>query len=62
MKRATPDSNILVSAIVFGGKPGELLDMANRGEIDLVVSPESPVEGLFYWSFSAFSPHNFDNS
>ena len=23
MKRATPDSNILVSAIVFGGKPGD---------------------------------------
>jgi len=62
VKRATPDSNILVSAIVFGGKPGELLDMANRGEIDLVVSPEIAGGRPFYWSFSAFSPHNFDNS
>ena len=44
MKRATPDSNILVSAIVFGGKPGELLDMALRGEIKLVVSPEIAAE------------------
>lgn len=40
MTRATPDSNILVSAIVFGGKAGELLERALSGEFELVISPE----------------------
>jgi putative PIN family toxin of toxin-antitoxin system len=40
VKRATPDSNILVSAIVFGGKPGQLLEMAINGEVTLVISPD----------------------
>jgi putative PIN family toxin of toxin-antitoxin system len=44
--RITPDSNILISAIVFGGKAGELLELSLRGEIELVISPEISVETI----------------
>lgn len=36
--RITPDSNILVSALVFGGKPLLLIEMALRGEVLLFIS------------------------
>jgi len=32
------DTNVLISAIVFGGKPRLILEMAIRGEIELVLS------------------------
>ncbi len=38
MNRIVADSNIYVSAIVFGGKPMMLLEMAEEGEIELFVS------------------------
>lgn len=38
MHRAVPDSNILISALVFGGKPLAILEMAMIGELSLVVS------------------------
>lgn len=38
MKRVVADSNVYVSAIVFGGKPMMLLDLAEEGEIELFVS------------------------
>jgi putative PIN family toxin of toxin-antitoxin system len=36
--RATLDSNVYVSAFVFGGKPGRVIEMATEGTIDVVVS------------------------
>lgn len=38
MKRVVADTNILVSALQFGGKPKQLLDLAVDGLIDLVTS------------------------
>lgn len=38
MNRVVADSNVYVSAIVFGGKPMTLLEMAEDGEIELFVS------------------------
>jgi putative PIN family toxin of toxin-antitoxin system len=36
--RAVLDTNILISAILFGGKPRQILDKAIRGEIRLCLS------------------------
>ena len=40
MNRVVVDSNVYVSAIVFGGKPMMLLDMAEEGEIELFTSEQ----------------------
>lgn len=39
MRRVVLDSNVLISALHFGGKPEELLLLANQGGIELFVSP-----------------------
>lgn len=33
------DTNIIVSAIVFGGKPRDIIDLIQEGEIEAYVSP-----------------------
>lgn len=33
------DANILISALIFGGKPEEILFMASVGDIELILSP-----------------------
>lgn len=38
MKRVVADTNVLVSALQFGGKPKQLLDLAADGQIDPAVS------------------------
>ena len=38
MTRVTLDSNIYLSALVFGGKPMRLLEMAVEGEIAVAIS------------------------
>ena len=38
MKRLVADTNVLVSAIQFGGKPKQLLDLAADGQVDLAIS------------------------
>jgi putative PIN family toxin of toxin-antitoxin system len=38
VKRVVADTNVLVSAIQFGGKPKQLLDLAADGLIDLPIS------------------------
>ena len=40
MNRVTPDSNVIISALIWGGKPLQLLELALTGEIELAVSPE----------------------
>ena len=40
MKRVVADTNVLVSALQFGGKPKQLLDLAVDGQVDLAVSTE----------------------
>jgi len=37
-RRITPDSNILISALVFGGNPLLLMEMAVSGEVLLFIS------------------------
>ena len=38
MRSVTLDSNVYISALQFGGKPMQLLDMAINGEIEIAVS------------------------
>ena len=38
--RITPDSNILISALIFGGNPLRLMEMALSSEISLFISNE----------------------
>jgi uncharacterized protein len=38
VKRVVADTNILVSAVQFGGKPKQLLDLALDGQVDLAIS------------------------
>jgi putative PIN family toxin of toxin-antitoxin system len=40
VKRVVADTNVLVSALQFGGKPKQLLDLAVDGQVDLAVSAE----------------------
>jgi len=37
--RVVPDTNVLVSAIVFGGPPGRLVELAGEGHLQLILSP-----------------------
>ncbi len=37
--RVVLDTNVLVSAIVFGGPPGRLVELAAEGHLQLVLSP-----------------------
>lgn len=37
--RVVLDTNIIVSALYRGGKPGTILTLTHRGEIQLVISP-----------------------
>ncbi|MCR4375307.1 MAG: putative toxin-antitoxin system toxin component, PIN family [Acidobacteria bacterium] len=46
MKRVVVDTNILVSAIQFGGKPKQLLDLAADGQVDLALSEAIIAETL----------------
>jgi uncharacterized protein len=56
VKRVTVDSNIYLSALVFGGKPKRILEMAIEGEIEVAVSDPIIEEvqrhllGKFGWS------------
>ena len=38
MKRVVADTNLLVSALQFGGKPRQRLDLATDGQVDLAIS------------------------
>ena len=46
MKRVVADTNVLVSALQFGGKPRQLLDLATDGQVDLVISEAIIAETL----------------
>ena len=46
MTRVTADSNIYVSALIFGGKPLALLDLAQDGHIELAISDDILAETL----------------
>lgn len=46
MKRVVPDSNVLVSALQFGGKPMAILTLAEDGQIDLAISEAILTETL----------------
>lgn len=40
MIRVCLDTNIFISALLFGGKPAEILELAAKEEIILVISPK----------------------
>jgi putative PIN family toxin of toxin-antitoxin system len=42
--RVVFDTNVLLSAFIFGGNPEKLFDLARFGEIRLIVSPEILME------------------
>lgn len=42
--RVVLDTNVIVSALVFGGTPQVILDLVSEGEIELVISPSLFVE------------------
>ncbi|HLG58629.1 MAG TPA: putative toxin-antitoxin system toxin component, PIN family [Vicinamibacterales bacterium] len=46
MKRVVADTNVLVSALQFGGKPRQLLDLATDGQVDLAISEAIIAETL----------------
>ena len=46
MNRVVADSNIWVSALIWGGKPLQLLELALQGEIELAISPDILNESL----------------
>ena len=46
MKRVVADTNVLVSALQFGGKPKQLLDLATDGQVDLAISEAIITETL----------------
>jgi putative PIN family toxin of toxin-antitoxin system len=46
VKRVVADTNILVSAVQFGGKPKQLLDLARDGQVDLAISEAIIAETL----------------
>ena len=46
MHRVTADSNIYISALLFGGKPLTLLEMAQEGQIELAVSDDLLTEAF----------------
>ena len=46
MLRITPDTNIYISAFMFGGKPLRLLEMALEGEVRLAISDAILEEAL----------------
>ena len=37
--RIVLDTNVLVSALLFGGIPQEIIDLVSEGEVQLVISP-----------------------
>ena len=46
MTRVTADSNLYVSALIFGGKPLALLDLARDAHIELAISDDILAETL----------------
>jgi uncharacterized protein len=38
--KLVPDSNILISAVIWGGNPAQLMELGLRGEVELFLSPE----------------------
>lgn len=55
MPKVVLDTNVLVSALHFGGRPREVLDLARHGHIELVISPfilqetEKVLREKFHW-------------
>lgn len=54
--RVVADTNVYISAILFGGKPERIINMARNGKIELLISPDILAEvarvlkGKFGWT------------
>jgi putative PIN family toxin of toxin-antitoxin system len=42
--RVVADTNVFLSALIFAGPPGEVLDLARQGQVELVVSADILLE------------------
>jgi len=42
--RIVADTNVFLSALLFGGPPEEIINLARQGQVDLLVSPEILLE------------------
>lgn len=40
MKRVTVDSNVYISALIWGGKPLQVLELGIQGDIEIAISPD----------------------
>ncbi len=55
MPRVVADTNVFLSALVFGGPPEEIMNLARQGQIELLVSSAILLElatvlkGKFDW-------------
>lgn len=47
MHRVVFDTNVLISAFIYGGNPERLFDLARFGELQLIVSPDILLEFAF---------------
>jgi putative PIN family toxin of toxin-antitoxin system len=46
VKRVTVDSNVYVSALIWGGKPLQLLELGIQGDVEIAISPDILTETL----------------
>ena len=40
VKRVTLDTNVYVSALIWGGKPLQVLELGIQGDIEIAISPD----------------------
>ena len=55
MKSVIIDTNVIVSALLFGGKPGELIRLWKTGEIQPLISKEITEEYLRVLAYPKFN-------
>jgi len=55
VKSVVIDTNVIVSALLFGGKPGELIRLWKTGEIQPLISKEITEEYLRVFAYPKFN-------
>lgn len=59
--RVVLDTNVLISGILFGGAPGEIIELWREGALDLVISPETLAEFIGKLRFKFGLPSELTN-
>lgn len=57
MNKIVADTNVLISAIIYGGVCDQVLKLVRTGELELLISPQiiSELGDVLYWKFR-FAP------